>query len=135
MKTIYLLLLTCLLSGSALAQKGHIRGKITDGETGESLYGATVLKDGTTQGVISDFDGNYSLSLEPGTHTIVLRFISYQTQTIQNVVVRKDEVTSLDFVLQPDVSELSEVIISASAMRDTEMGISTFQRKSANLLD
>jgi TonB-dependent receptor len=124
-----------LLTSVAFAQKGYVRGKVTDGETGETLYGATVLKEGTTQGVISDFDGNYSLPLDAGTHTIVLRFISYKIQTIENIQVRPGEVTTLDFVMSSDVSELTEVVIAATAMRDTELGINTFQRKSANLLD
>lgn len=135
MKRLLLLSAIVFISASAFAQKGFVRGKITDGETGEPLYGATVLKDGTAVGVISDFDGNYSLSLDPGSHTILLRFISYQTQTIENVAVKPGEVTTLDLVMIPDVSQLNEVVISATAMRDTESGITTFQRKSANLLD
>jgi TonB-dependent receptor len=126
------LLLCCFV---ACAQKGFVRGKITDGETGEPLYGATIVKGGTTIGVISDFDGNYSLALDPGTHPIVLTFISYQTQTVENVEVKANQVTKLDFVMQPEVAELGEIVIASAALRDTEAGIVTFQRKSANVLD
>src|SRR5688572_13493193 len=109
MKKIFLLTALTVLSIAVFAQKGFVRGKVTDGETGESLYGATIMKQGTTLGVVSDFDGNYSLSLEPGIHTIVLTFISYQTQTIENVEVKSNVVTTLDFVMQPDVAQLGEV--------------------------
>lgn len=120
---------------SVFAQIGFIRGKITDGETGEGLYGATVMKQGTAIGVVADFDGNYSLSLETGLHTIVLTFISYQTQTIENVEVKPGVVTSLDFVMKSAVSELKEVVVMGEALKDSELGITTFQRKSSNVVD
>lgn len=135
MKKLILVSTLLTLAISVFAQKGFVRGKITDGETGEGLYGATVLKQGTVEGIVADFDGNYSLSLDPGNHTIVLTFISFKTQVVENVPVKAGEVTTLDFVMESAVSELSEVVITASAMRDTESGIMTFRRKSANVLD
>jgi TonB-dependent receptor len=135
MKKLLISLALITISVNLVAQKGFVRGKITDGESGEALYGATVLKQGTTIGVISDFDGNYSLALEPGSHTISLTFISFKTQVIENVVVTSGEVTKLDFVMLPDVSTLDEIIVSGQAMRDTESAMMTLQRKSANLLD
>ncbi|MGC1243695.1 MAG: TonB-dependent receptor [Chryseosolibacter sp.] len=132
-----LLLLSAFLAFNAgvMAQNGFVRGKVTDGETGEGLYGATVMKQGTGIGVVADFDGNYSLSLEPGLHTIVLTFISFQTQTIENVEVKKGEVTALDFVMAPVASELAEVVVTGEALRDSETGIMTLQRKSPNVVD
>lgn len=123
------------ISLTLAAQKGFVRGKVTDAESGESLYGATVLKQGTTIGVLSDFDGNYSLSLDPGIHTIAITFISYKTQVLQQVEVKGNEVTKVDFVLAPEVSTLNEIEVTAQAMRDTESSMMTLQRKSANLLD
>ena len=117
------------------AQEGFIRGKITDGENGEGLYGATVMKQGTGIGVVADFDGNYSLSLEPGLHSIVLTFISYQTQTIENVEVKPGQVTELNFVMTSAISELEEIVVTGEALRDSELGITTFQRKAANVVD
>lgn len=124
-----------LLSLSAFAQKGFVRGKVVDGENGEGLYGATIMKQGTTIGVVSDFDGNYSLALDPGVHSIVLTFISYKTQVIENVEVKGNEVTRLDFTMASDVSQLQEVVVTSEALRDSELGIMTMQRKSSNLLD
>lgn len=135
MKKLFLLSVLLLISASLLAQSGFIRGKITDAETGEGLYGATVLKKETAIGVVADFDGNYSLSLEPGIHTIVLSFISYQTQTLENVEVKAGEVTTLDLVMVSAVSQLDEVVVTGEALKDSETGIMTFQRKSANVVD
>ncbi|HET9487500.1 MAG TPA: TonB-dependent receptor, partial [Chryseosolibacter sp.] len=135
MKKLLLLSGFLAFSASLFAQNGFIRGKITDGETGEGLYGATVMKQGTGIGVVADFDGNYSLSLEPGLHTIVLTFISYKTQTVENVQVSEGKVTALDFVMSSIASELEEVVVTGEALRDTETGIITFQRKSPNVID
>lgn len=131
-----LLLLSFVLAGACvMAQKGHIRGKISDSETGEGLYGATVSKHSTSIGAVADFDGNYSLELEPGTHTIVVSFLSYRMQIIENVEVKAGEVTSMDFIMVPDVLQLGEVVVTASVSKDSDFGMMTFQRKSANVLD
>jgi TonB-dependent receptor len=135
MKTLLLAASFISISMCAFSQNGFLRGKITDGETGEGLYGATIMKQGTGIGVVADFDGNYSLALESGIHTVVLTFVSYQTQTIENVEIKSGKVTPLDFVMASAVSELEEVLITGSALRDSETGIMTFQRKSANVLD
>lgn len=135
MKRLLIIPAFLLVSASLMAQDGFIRGKITDGETGEGLYGATIMKEGTGIGVVADFDGNYSLSLAPGSHTIVLTFISYQTQTIANVEVKAGQVTSLDLAMASAISELDEVVVTGEALRDSELGIMTYQRKSANVVD
>lgn len=136
MKKVFLLSVFLPFAISLMGQSnGFIRGKITDRETGEGLYGATVMKQGTALGVVADFDGNYSLSLPPGVHTIVVTFISYQNQIIGNVEVKAGEVTTLDFVMAPVASELKEVVVTGESLRDSETGILTFQRKSPNLVD
>ena len=75
-------LLVCsllLVSTSLFAQKGFLKGKITDKETGEALLGSTISVEGTSVGVSADLDGNYSLALEEGTHTILIQFISFNS--------------------------------------------------------
>ena len=120
---------------SSFAQKGFLRGKITDAETGEALIGATVSKQGTTVGAVADFDGNYSLALDPGTHTIVFQFVSYQTKTVENIEIKAEEVTPLDISLGADVEQLAEVVVQAEIIKDSEVAVLALQRKSANVLD
>lgn len=120
---------------SAYAQKGYLRGKVTDAENGEALIGATISKQGTTTGSVADFDGNYSLTLDPGIHTIVYQFVSYQTKTVSNVEVKEGETTTLDIALSSDVTELEGVVITATQAKDTEVALLTVQRKAPNLVD
>ena len=63
-KTIFLIL--CILcSLGAMAQKKSITGVITDG-AGESIIGASVVEVGTTNGTITNFDGEFSLTIATG---------------------------------------------------------------------
>lgn len=91
----------------AMAQKGFLRGNIVDGDFGGPMIAAAItLADQPGVGTTSDFDGNYSLALEPGTYTINISFISYATQTIPDVVIKAGETTVVDAVMTSSVEEL-----------------------------
>ncbi|MCO6480083.1 MAG: TonB-dependent receptor [Phaeodactylibacter sp.] len=85
----------CLLAlcfQTALAQKATVYGKVVDASTGEPLIAATV-RSGEI-GVITDFDGAYSLELEPGQHGLAIRYVGYQPL---NKTVRLDAGQSLEW--------------------------------------
>ncbi len=94
----------CLAISSSWAQR-TITGRILSDE-GEPLIGATVQAKNTSIGTITDVDGNYSISLPEGTTTLV---ISYTGYTTSEVVIGVSNV--LDVILQPSVSQLSEIIV------------------------
>ena len=60
--------------------QSKIIGKVIDEEFNETMPFANVLIKGTSQGVTTDFDGNYSLQVQPGTYTVVFSFVGYQTK-------------------------------------------------------
>ncbi len=98
-----------------LAQSGFISGQVTDAEDGDPLIGANVVIDGTTLGSSTDVDGNYRiLNVRPGTYTIVVRYVGYQTKFIENVLVQSDSRTNLDIELQEQVFEGQEVVVQAT---------------------
>lgn len=119
----------------AKAQNGFLRGKVNDAEIGGGLFGATISKQGTTLGTSADFDGNYSLSLEPGIHTIEFRFFSYQTKTVSDIEIKAGEVTLLDINLSSATTELEEIVVTAEQVRDNEVALMAVQKKSANMVD
>ncbi len=86
-------------------QAQSISGTVTD-ENGVPLPGATVLVEGTQNGVSTDFDGNYSINASSG-DTLVFSFVGYSTQS---VVVGSS--STIDVSLQPD-SALDEVVVTA----------------------
>ena len=133
-----LFLASLLLTGatSLLAQKGYLRGKIIDDEIGEALIGATiVLESDPSVGTTADFNGDYSLSLEPGTYSVVVSYVSYASMTINDIVINADEVNALDIRMKSDLTELEAVVVSAEVIKDSETAMLTLQRKSANVLD
>ncbi|MEO9966473.1 MAG: TonB-dependent receptor [Reichenbachiella sp.] len=134
-KVLITLVLFISAMSTSFAQQGFLRGKVIDGTNGEGLFGATITKQGTTIGTVADFDGNFSLGLEPGTHNIVVQFVSYQSKTIEGVVIVSDEVTSLDLTLSEDVQQLDAVVVTAEQIRDNEMALMSIQKKSANTID
>ncbi len=88
-------------------QKTTITGKITD-STSQPLPGVTVLVKGTSQGVVTDIDGNYSLANVPGDATLVFSFIGMKTQEIP--VAGK---TVLNVMMKSEMKDIDEVMVIA----------------------
>ena len=120
---------------SAQAQKGFVRGKITDGENGEGMFGATIVVKGTSNGTTSDFDGNYSLPLEAGTYTLVYSFVSYTTQEVTEVKVVGEEVTTINITLSTNDTMLGDVVVTAERLRDDETAMLSMKNKAINSID
>ena len=91
----------CLI---AFAQGHQISGTVIDG-TGEPIIGANVLEVGTTNGVITDIDGNFKLSVQPNAK-IQVSFIGYITQTVTVGSQKNIKVT-----LKEDAQALDEVVV------------------------
>ena len=81
--------------------KRQIKGKVVDA-AGETVIGANVLEKGTTNGVITDIDGNFVLNVSSGA-TLEISYIGYVTQTI-----KVTNQTSLHIVLKEDSETLDE---------------------------
>ena len=90
-------------------QAQSISGTVSD-ENGVPLPGATVLVEGTQNGVSTDFDGNYSIDASSG-DTLVFSFVGY---TSQSVVVGSSATVNVS--LQPD-NALSEVVVTALGVK------------------
>ena len=82
-----------------------VKGKIVD-EKGESLIGATVQQKGTTNGVITDADGNFSLTV-PSDASLVVSFVGYLTQEV--FVGGKADFGII--TLDSDIKELEQVVV------------------------
>lgn len=100
-----LMALMLLTSVHSFAQNLQVQGKVLD-ELGEGLIGAGVVIQGTTQGTITDIDGNYSLSVPQGA-TLEFSCVGYATQQIQVSGSR------LDVTLLPDSRVIDESVVIA----------------------
>ena len=91
------------LSGTQ-AQQSVVSGRVID-EDGEPLPGVTVMVKGTTNGTITDFDGNYTLSVSVSTPILVFSFVGMKTQEIN-----LDGRTTLKVTLEEEAIGLDEVV-------------------------
>nr|WP_299171790.1 TonB-dependent receptor [uncultured Allomuricauda sp.] len=132
MKT-YLVLVFSLFTLASIAQEnGSIVGKLTDKElNNDPLAFANVLIKGTTQGTTSDFDGLFEIAdVEPGTYTLVISFLGYETLEVPDVVVELDKVTEVNAGLGASSVGLDEVVVTTSARKDSEIAL-LLQQKNA----
>ena len=103
-KPMGLIILLCLIPLWASAQGTTVEGIVKDAG-GEPIIGASILEKGTTNGTITDFDGNFTLNVSSNA-TLVISYIGYQTQEIA-VAGKK----SLKITLKEDSKALEEVVV------------------------
>jgi TonB-linked SusC/RagA family outer membrane protein len=112
MKKYLLMMLSFGLLSFAWAQERTITGKVTDAESGETIPGANIVEKGTSNGTITDFDGNYSISVGDGA-TLMVSFVGYESQEV-NV----GAMSVVDVQLSLDVQSLSEVVVVGYGTQD-----------------
>ena len=125
-----------LFSVLSYAQNGIIRGTVYEDETSEALFYANAQIPSTGAVAFTDFDGNFELSLEPGTYNLEISFLGLATLTISDVKVEAGKVTAFENLrLKPSTNELMTVTVTASAMRNTESALLNVKKKSATVMD
>jgi len=99
----------------AAAQDASIRGYVRDAATGETLLQANVVINGTTRGTATNNAGYYILrDLSPGTYTIVVSYVGYQTRS-DTVTLAPDEERRLDVTLTPQDFQTDEVVVTGES--------------------
>ena len=132
-KFLLLFSLTILTALHVVAQTGKISGTVMDGEFNEPMAFANVLIKNTTKGTTSDFDGKYTIDVEPGNYTVVFSYIGYQTIEISDVnIVASDDVI-VDVTL--NTNSLETVVITTTVRKNTESAVLDLQKNSITLLD
>ncbi|HYG01627.1 MAG TPA: SusC/RagA family TonB-linked outer membrane protein [Chryseosolibacter sp.] len=111
MKRILLLCLTAvftLASAEVWAQERTVSGRVASAEDGTPLPGVNVVLKGTTNGTVTDADGNYRLNVPQEGGVLVFTFIGLQSQEVE-IGTR----TSVDLQMTSDITQLSEVVVTA----------------------
>ena len=83
-----------------------VSGRVTDAKDGSPLIGATVEEIGTSSGTVTDFDGNYSLSISSGKAKIQVKYVGY---TAQDIVV--GDRSTIDVAMSEDGILLEQVVV------------------------
>lgn len=115
---------------------GKISGKVFD-NTGFPLPGSNIKVAGSDIGTQSGPDGEYLLAVEPGTYTLEVSFISFQTQKITEITVTEDKTTPLDVLLKEDAQSLDDVVVTQNYKQATATteGMLLQQKKAAQFSD
>ncbi len=95
-------------------QNKTIKGKVVD-TLGEPVIGASILVEGTTNGVITDMDGNFTLSNVSTDAILIVSYVGYKTQNIQ-----VSNRTSFNITLQEDTEILDEVVVVGYGIQKKE---------------
>lgn len=118
----WLCLAAWLSTGRVLANVGapsdveiRVTGKITD-QAGEGLIGATVKVKGTTNGALSDFDGNYSITVNDGSAVLVFSYTGFSSKE-ETVGTR----TTIDVVLSEGVNLEQVVVVGYGTQRKVDL--------------
>ncbi len=106
MRKILLFTISLFLATTAMAQTRVIKGKVTAADEPGGFPGVSVLVQGTSKGVSTDFEGNYTLEVAPGENTLVFSFVGYKTQIVD--ITNRDVA---DVVLETDATALDEVVV------------------------
>lgn len=104
-------ILMCLLGATAYAQSGIVKGVVSD-EKGEAIPGANVTVKGANNGVVTDINGNYSISVPKSNSILVVSFIGCKSK---EVAVNGKSVINVS--LQSSIEELNEVVVTALGIK------------------
>ncbi len=129
MKKIFMLLALCLVSLGMMAEK-QISGVVVD-EKGEPIIGASVQVKGTTTGTISDYDGEFTLTVPDEANTLVVSFVGMQTQEVaitKNIrVVLREASEMIQEVVVTGYGNVAKGSFAGSAQA---VGAETIEKKS-----
>ena len=92
-----------LLTSTIMYAQSEIKGTVLD-DLGETVIGATVLEKGTTNGTITDFDGNFSLKVDAG-KTLVISYVGYKT-------IEVPAQNGMTVTLSEDAEMLEELVVT-----------------------
>ena len=124
-----MLTLTFLLAGQALyAQSKVVKGEVKN-QAGESIVGASVVEKGTMNGTITDFDGNFQITVSNPEAVLQVRFIGFIAQEIL-----LEGQTTLTVVLKEDDKQLEEVVIVGYGSQKKESVVGAISQVSAKEL-
>ena len=114
--------------------EGIIAGKIVDAKNSVAVAGATVtLQNGVAR--TSDVEGRFQVSLPAGTYSVTVSAVGYAAKTITDVAVKASGVAELNVLLEPKVGEMTAVVVTASARRESVASVLSLQKNNASISD
>ncbi|HMZ24384.1 MAG TPA: carboxypeptidase-like regulatory domain-containing protein, partial [Saprospiraceae bacterium] len=117
------------------AQKGTLRGNVTDAVTGEPIMFGSVYIHQIGNGMMTDLDGNYSIDLQPGNYDIKFTYIGYKDTVWNDVTLKSDDTITINCVMFPSSVVLDDIVVKAKHNKSTTFALAAIKSKSANVMD
>ncbi|MDF1571344.1 MAG: SusC/RagA family TonB-linked outer membrane protein [Bacteroidales bacterium] len=112
-RNVFLTFLLFVFVGFNLHAQGYeVTGKVTSAEDGSALPGVSVVVQGTTIGSVTNYDGEFSITVPDGEQSLMFSFIGMTTQVLQ-----VNAATTLNVVLEAATTELDEVVVTALGIK------------------
>ena len=122
-----------LLTTLTFSQNGTVSGVITDKEyNNEPLPFANVLIKGTTIGTSTDDNGKYSLSVKPGSYTLEIGYLGYETKEIP-FTIKAGEKKVINYTLAASGVQLADVVITHTVTKESETALLQEQQKAVEI--
>ncbi len=117
---------------------GKLSGNVTDSQTGEPLIGANILIQNTNLGSAADNTGRFViLNVPPGSYSVKVSYLGYETTKIQDVKIIVDQTTDLAVQLSTKSIQVDEVVVIAKSpliRKDLTSSISVVTREQIEAL-
>lgn len=127
------LLLSLLFSAFAIAQTATVSGVILDKEmNNEPLPFANIMIKGTKTGTTTDENGKYTLKLKPGSYTLVIGFLGYDTKEIP-FTVKANEKKVINYTLESNGVMLDDVVVIQTVSKEKESALLQEQQKAVEI--
>ncbi|WP_438961536.1 carboxypeptidase-like regulatory domain-containing protein [Nonlabens sp.] len=131
-KLVYILFF--LITAITSAQNGTIAGTIIDKDyNDEPVAFASIQVKGTTKGAQSDMDGKFTISIAPGTHTLIVTFVGMQTVEMP-VTVTAGNTTNVQVPMVAEAAALDDIIITVTKTRESAAALIEEKKKAVTIV-
>lgn len=120
----------------ALAQSGHIMGRVVSDETGEPILGAHVQVEEVGAGALTDTEGQYMIrGVAEGAYTVIVQVIGFEMQVVSGVAVASGKFSRLDVTLSPEAVALGDIRVNAVVERGSAVALLNERQRSTAMVD
>lgn len=120
----FVLHISIWLMACLVAEAQGVRGRVIDRNTSNTIPGATITVANTTVGATTDSNGDYSINLNPGSYTLQVSYLGYETLNLPVTVTTGESVVA-NASLKESASSLSEVVVIGSRSATARTNIQT----------
>ena len=111
---------------------GKITGTIRN-DKNEVMPGVSISVESIDKGATTSVNGDYVVSLPPGSYTLKFSFVGYQSRRITEAVVKENETTDLNIVLNSATTQMQAVVVTSGARKESTRSLLMAQKNNAGM--